>query len=109
MVNSRTSPKEGDVYKTIKVDKQEFELRYGYYEETDRDNTEPVVIYPDLSHGVYDKDGYPIVTAVQDPCPHYQETRNVIQDASCVDCIYYIPPGEDIGTCKCKYNRRVTN
>ena len=43
--------KEGDVYKVVKIFDRTFELRYGYYNELDRNGkyNEPIPIYPDFS------------------------------------------------------------
>lgn len=37
-------PKEGDLYKTIKIDRFTFELRFGYYADYERKTGEPVVV-----------------------------------------------------------------
>ncbi len=99
-------PKEGDIYKTIHIDEYIFELRYGYYEKYERETGEPVVIYPDLTRRIYTWDGYPIVTAIQEPCSYYEVFEHKAKNECCVDCIHYYPPDDDIGVCKCKHNQK---
>ncbi len=101
MPNTKTVPKEGDLYKTVTIDQYVFELRYGYYAEADRAADEPVVIYPEISSQLYTKEGYRIVSAVSEACHRYTTEENTNRDGCCVDCIYYMPPGEDIGVCRC--------
>ncbi len=102
MVKSNAPPKEGDLYKRINIGQHTFELRYGYYTESDRAFGEPAVIFPELS--VYTEEGYRIVTAVQEVCEFYKTSGRKAKDESCVGCIYYSPPGDDIGICKCTHN-----
>ena len=42
--------RDGDLYKTVTVHGKTFELRYGYYEEYERESlfSEPIPIYPDF-------------------------------------------------------------
>ncbi len=101
------APKEGDIYKRIKVGEYTFELRYGYYTESDRAFGEPAVIFPSLSKTkLYTEEGYRIVTAIQDPCEFYQDSGSKTKDECCVSCIHYSPPGNDIGICRCEYKMR---
>ncbi len=102
-------PKEGDLYKIVRIDEYVFELRYGYYEDYERKTGEPVVIYPDLTQRIYNEDGYAIVTAIQEPCGYYEVPEHKARDECCVDCIHYSSPGDDIGICKCKYNQNKSN
>ncbi len=106
MFKINSPPKEGDIYKVIHIDGYAFELRYGYYEEYERKTGEPVVLYPDLTRRIYTADGYPIVTAIQEPCSYYKVSNHKTWNESCVDCIHYSPPGDDIGVCKCKHNQK---
>ena len=43
-------PRDGDIYKVIKISNQEFTIKYGYYEEQDRYSKydEPIPIFPDF-------------------------------------------------------------
>ena len=45
-----TTPREGDLYKVVETFGKSFELRYGFYEERDRQSPlcEPAIIYPDF-------------------------------------------------------------
>lgn len=100
---SEPENKEGELYKVITAYGKTFELRYGYYEECDRQNPlcEPVVIYPDfLSEPVYTDDGTPFVTMVQDACKSYRGETKRTPNTTCADCKYF-QRGEDwIGICR---------
>ncbi len=109
MITINSPPKEGDIYKTIRIDEYIFELRYGYYEDFERETGEPVVIYPDLSDPLYTADGGMIVTAVQESCEFYEVAFDKTKDECCADCIHYSAPDDDIGICKCKKNRKTPN
>ena len=98
---------EGMLYKTLAVFDRVFEIRYGYYEEFERDskNCEPVPIYPDFRREpLYTKDGRMFVTKFQEICA-YGSSR--FKDGCCADCPHYIQGEEMIGVCNCAENRRV--
>ncbi|MBQ3230121.1 MAG: hypothetical protein IJB49_03790 [Clostridia bacterium] len=100
MFHSDKSPKEGDIYKTVKIDDHVFELKFGYYADFERELGEPVVIYPDLSENkLYTKNGSLLVTAIQDPCAHYEAHDSKQKNECCGDCIHYIRHGDEIGVC----------
>jgi len=105
-------PKEGNVYKVITTFGKTFELKYGYYEECDRQSPlcRPVVIYPDfIKEPVYTDDGTPFVTMVQDACKSYMGETKRTPDTTCAECKYF-ERGEDwIGICKCPHNRERKN
>ena len=64
-------PRDGDIYKVIKISNQEFTIKYGYYEEQDRYSKydEPIPIFPDfIKYPIYDEEGYKFVTHMQDIC-----------------------------------------
>ncbi len=110
MKNAHVRPEDGDLYKLINIGPYTFELRYGYYTESDRAFGEPAVIFPDLSQTrLYLEDGARIVTAVQDPCLFYNASDSKANEKSCIDCIYYSPPGDDIGVCQCVQNHKNMN
>lgn len=101
-------PKEGDLYATVSVGGHTFDIRYGYYEESDRTLCEPVVVYPDLKNKpVFSPEGYRLVTAVQGPCEHYAVTDGHEPEECCSDCMYYPNAKEEIGVCRCKHNKRM--
>ncbi len=107
MLNDYKLPKEGDLYMVIHSHGHTFQLIYGYYEETDREYGEPVVIYPDLKNDpIFTKDGYPFVTAVQVPCEHYKVEEGRIPEECCSDCIYYKDSKSEIDICLCEKNRK---
>ncbi|MBQ8184988.1 MAG: hypothetical protein IJ036_04290 [Lachnospiraceae bacterium] len=106
MFKKKVPPKEGDIYKTVTVGQYTFELCYGYYEEFERDSGEPVVIYPDLrEQKIYTQNGQPIVTAIQDPCVHYEVPQQKSRDECCNDCVHFEDPEDEIGICKCPHNQ----
>lgn len=101
------APKEGDLYKTLRVGGHTIELRYGFYAEFEREIGEPVVIYPDLSQKkLYTKDGRMLATAIQEPCAYYQVPEGKTREECCCDCEYYLYSGDDIGICACPSNRK---
>ena len=88
--------KEGDLYMNIDIEGRVFEIRYGYYEDFERDHNDPVPIYPDfLKEPIY-VGGTPLVTAMQDACDRFNG-----KDASlgCISCKYYEPFEDLIGKC----------
>ncbi len=107
MEDIRIRPKDGDLYKKITIGQHTFELIYGYYTDADRAFGEPAVIFPELSETkLYAEDGSRIVTAVQDPCGFYKASDLKTKEKSCIGCMHYAPPGEDMGICKCRHNHR---
>ena len=99
--------KEGELYKVLTAFGREFALYYGYYEDIDRHSkyAEPTEIYPDfIKHPIFTEDGYPFVTAIQNPCAHYKKERNTTD--KCVDCIYFKKGEELFGLCTCPQNQR---
>lgn len=102
-------PTEGQLYKVIQIDEHKFELRYGYHDEEERQHFHPVVLFPDLSEApCRTRDGYPIVTAVQDPCDHYTVPPGQEPEQWCADCIYYPGVHHEMGICSCE-QRRLTD
>ena len=100
---------EGALYKTLTVFDKVFEVRYGYYEEFERNNErcEPVPIYPDFRKTpLYTNEGYPFVTKMQELC---ENGSSRFEDGCCADCPYYLHGDEMIGICSCKANRRATD
>ena len=100
---------EGDLYRALTVFGRQFELRYGYYDETDRRGkyAEPVPIYPDFqSSPQYDGEGRPFVMAMQDACPHYAG-RDL--ESGCQSCRHYRRGEELIGLCSCPRNKKERN
>ena len=98
--------KEGAVYRLFTVFDNTFEVRYGYYEDFERENehSDPVPIYPDFREKpMYTKEGYPYVTKMQTLCEH---GTSRFQDGYCADCPHYLHGEEMIGICVCQQNRR---
>ncbi len=99
-------PQEGSLYKTLDAYGRQFEIRYGYYSETERERWEPTPIFPNfLKDPQYTPCGLPFATAEQDVCGHYQSKPHTSGEDWCNDCIHYHPVVETIGVCKCKDKR----
>ncbi len=108
MTNTYKLPQEGDLHMSINSHGHTFELVYGYYEETDREHGEPVVIYPDLKNSpIFTKDGQPLVTAVQVPCEYYEVEHGHPPEECCSDCIYYKDRKKEIDVCLCEKKRKL--
>lgn len=90
-------PRDRDLYKIININGKEFEIRYGYYEEYERERHDPVPILPDfLKDPVYTDEGYPFVTAIQAVCEEFDGTDS---ELGCFGCKYYKEESEFIGIC----------
>ena len=98
---SNTKIREGDIYGVFKVGESNFEIRYGYYEESDRlgKYNDPIPIYPNfLERPQYDNEGYPFVTEMQDICEHFD--GKLLVDICC-GCSYFEKGQDLIGICRC--------
>lgn len=101
MYNAR----EGELYKVIEAGGRTFELRYGYYEEYERESplASPIPIYPDFKcEPEYTEDGKPFVTQMQELC---EFGESAFSDGCCVDCKYYEHLDELLGICLCEKNK----
>ena len=99
--------REGDLYKIIQLYGKTFEIRYGFYEDRDRNYhyAEPMEIYPDFAkHAQYTDDGIPFATAIQEPCIHFVGKRDA--NSTCEDCPFYQHGEELIGLCTCPANKK---
>ena len=99
--------KEGELYKIVTTFGKTFELRYGFYDERDRQSPlcEPAIIYPDfLSEPVYTDEGKPLVTMMQDACERYSGSAKRTPDTTCADCKYFQRGEEWFGVCRCRDN-----
>lgn len=98
-------PKEGELYKAMTVAGHAFELRYGYYEDHERQVCPPVVVFPDLiAAPLYSEDGYPLVTQIQDPCEHYTIAEGG-EEEWCGDCAFFHGEHREIGICRCAHRK----
>ena len=96
--------RDGDLYKIIELHGKVFELRYGYYEEFERERGDPLPIFPDFKNNpVYTKDGFPFVTQMQELC---QYGSSSFKDGCCVDCAYYKQGDDLIGICTNEKNKK---
>ena len=103
-----TEHKEGELYKTVTAHGKTFELRYGFYEEKDRQNPmcAPSVIYPDfIGVPIYTDEGEPFATMIQDACDKYDGDGPRTTDTTCAECNFFERDEEWIGICKCPSRR----
>lgn len=97
----------GDLYEIVELYGHRFEIRYGYYEEYERDHSEPIPIYPLFKENpAYTKDGYPLATQMQEPCKEYKLRDKDVDNDRCADCIHFHSKNDNIiGICKCEENK----
>ena len=92
--------REGELYKTVNTFGKSFELRYGYYDDIDR-NHPPDIIYPDFKkRPIYTDGGEPFVTMMQDACHAFCGAAERTSDTTCADCNYFVRGEEWIGICQ---------
>lgn len=98
---------EGDIYELLLVDGRLFEIRYGYYEEYERNGAEPIPIFPDLGEvPVYGSSGKRIVTFMQEPCPHFKPQSDDTE-LCCGCCRFYPKNRQMMDVCACERNNAV--
>ena len=96
--------REGDIYEVLSADGKTFEIRYGYYEDFERDGSAPIPIYPDLEKTpIYGVSSKRIVTFMQEPCGYY-EPRVKDAETYCGCCKHYPNNKQMINACRCKEN-----
>ena len=103
-----SAPREGDLYRIVTTFGKRFELRYGFYEEKDRQNPlcAPAILYPDfLKVPQYTDTGEPFVTVMQDACAYYQGEAKRTSDTSCAECKHFKQGEEWFGICECPQRR----
>lgn len=99
----KQKPEEGDLYEVVTVGGHVFTIRYGYYSDQDRANTDPIPIYPCfLTTPRYDPEGKPLITRIQDACEHYHANDGE-GDGWCADCIHCAISHREIGICQCEH------
>ena len=104
MNKAKIPVREGDIYEVLSVDGRTFEIRYGYYEDFERDGSAPIPIYPDLEKSpIYGESNKYIVTFMQNPCVHY-EPRVENAEPYCGCCKYYPNNRQMINACQCRCN-----
>lgn len=96
--------KEGEDFKTISIGGSTFTIKYGYYEDYERELGEPIPIYPDFKkEPTYADDKRLFVTQMQDTCK-YSNVKT--EDSFCVECKHF-RYGEDlIGFCNHEKNKK---
>ena len=100
--------KEGELYRRINVYGKHFEIYYGYYADTDRENpnADPIEIYPNFNETpMYTDEGIPFATAMQKPCSHFKGDPD--DDNTCYQCEYYAGCEELLGVCRCEARRQL--
>jgi len=96
-MNNNVTAKEGELYKTVELHGHRIELRYGYYEEFERERGEPIPIYPNLKEQpIYTKEGFPVVTQMQDLC---ENGSSPFPDGCCAECEYFQQKEDMFGIC----------
>lgn len=104
MNKAKIPVREGDIYEVLSVDGRTFEIRYGYYEDFERDGSAPIPFYPDLEKSpVYGESSKYIVTFMQEPCIYY-EPRVENAEPYCGCCKHYPNNKQMINACQCRYN-----
>ena len=97
-------PKEGEIFKTVSIGGATFTIKYGYYEDYEREQGEPIPIYPDLKkEPTYADDGRLIVTQMQDTCK-YSNVKT--KDSFCVECKHFRYGDDLIGFCNHSKNKK---
>lgn len=95
-------PQEGDAYESYLIGGHTINVRYGFYDESDRESGDPVPIFPNfLRTPLYTDEGFPLATQTQDSCVHYQVRPDTDGDGWCADCIHYSDGKSPIGICQC--------
>ena len=105
---TEVNPKEGDLYKIIKIGGHTFSIYYGYYGEEERLQNDIMPIFPDLhQEKYYDEEGYRIMYALDDGCEHFDHKQEGYPSKWCLTCVLF-PQEEDIdlGICKCEARRK---
>ena len=98
-------PKEGEIFKTVSIGGATFTIKYGYYEDYEREQGEPIPIYPDLKkEPAYADDGRLIVTQMQDTCK-YSNVKT--KDSFCVECKHFRYGDDLIGFCNHRKNKKI--
>lgn len=104
---NRITPREGDIYEVVCVGGHSFTIRYGYYAEEERQNTDPLPIYPCfIADPHYTEEGHPLVTRIQDACEYYRTRESGEGDGWCADCVHCTGLHDAIGICHCEHRRK---
>ena len=92
--------REGEIYREFTLFGEFFSLKYGYYDEQERNDpeAEPMILYPDFEkQPKFTADGFPFVTKMQDACRHY--AGKAAGDRECAGCIHFAHREELMGLC----------
>ena len=108
MLKNNAPLKEGELYKVFSVGGHTFEVRYGYYDESERGRVDPLPVFPDfVKNPTFSYDGRPVVAIVQSPCGYYVSRDEANKEEWCGDCRHYSDAGAEIALCSCELNRKV--
>ena len=100
-----TRPREGDIYDVVHIGGHQFVIRYGFYDESERDDSEPIPIFPCfLTSPAHTDEGHPLVTRIQDACQHYSAAQGD-GDGLCADCTHCRTWQSEIGICECPHHK----
>ena len=89
--------RDGDLYRRIKINGREIEIRYGYYADYERGRQEPLPIYPNfIAEPMYTDDGYLLATAMQDVCDRFEGGD---PEMGCFSCKFFLPKEDFLGIC----------
>ena len=107
----RVVHKEGDLHKVITAYGKTFEIRYGYYDEKDRQNPEieAYEVYPDFElNPEYTDDGIPFTVAWKGPCAYFKLAQRYKknEDNGCFECKYFEKCEELLGVCRCRARQK---
>ncbi len=101
--------KEGDLYKSLTIEGNTFNIIYGYYSQSERELWGPTPIYPDfLKNPMFTASGCPYTRADQDICEYYEPKKEVSGEDWCNDCTHFVLGQEIIGICKCKLKQKLS-
>ncbi len=103
-MNNTDVIREGDVFGELVVDGKRFEIRYGYYEDYERETGDPIPIYPDLhKKPTFGVSGRRIVSAIQQACKNFSpKCTGCENEDDCGFCKHYKEnnSGDMIGICQ---------
>ena len=104
---NKPAPEEGQVHEIVCIGGHTFTIRYGYYDESERDTTDPIPIYPCfISDPCYTAEGFPLVTRIQDACEHYFVEDGITGDGWCADCLHCSGDQGEIAICQCVHRKK---
>lgn len=102
--------REGEIYRSIIIEGVLFEIRYGFYEECERNNEELSPIYPDfIETPMFTAKGQPFALGYQDCCNEFSRKNERFEENWCVNCIFFDKKEDYIGICRCEKKRNYSS